>query len=55
MRYPIHVLVCWILIILLVSDDSQGKEELKNKNSDLEKNLHSVYVTSTGDVSALFL
>jgi len=35
----------------LISDDPQLKEELVNKNSTLGKNLHSVYVTSKGDVS----
>jgi hypothetical protein len=39
---------------LLFSDDPQLKEELKNKNSTLGKNLQSVYVTSEGDVSILY-
>lgn len=41
--------------MLLLSDNPQIKEELKNKNSVLEKNLQSVYVTSKGDVSTCSL
>lgn len=38
-------------IFTLISDDSQVKEELANKNSALEQNLQNVYVTSKGNVS----
>lgn len=41
-------------LIFIVLDDPQLKEELKNKNSTLGKNLQSVYVTSKGDVSIFF-
>lgn len=40
-----------IEISTLILDNPQVKEELANKNSTLEQNLESVYVTSKGDVS----
>jgi len=46
-----YVQGCRIEISKFVSDDLLGKEELANKNSNLEKNLQSVYVKSKGDVS----
>ncbi|CAI6368539.1 unnamed protein product [Macrosiphum euphorbiae] len=38
----------------LLKDDPQLKEELVNKNSTLGKNLHSVYVTSKGDLPNIY-
>lgn len=39
------------MLEIFISDDPQVKEELANKNSTLEQNLHNVYVTSKGNVS----
>ncbi|KAE9533150.1 hypothetical protein AGLY_009578 [Aphis glycines] len=38
----------------LLDNDPQLKEELKNKNSTLGKNLESVYVTSKGDLPDVY-
>uniref|UniRef100_A0A2S2PJM5 Protein NDUFAF4 n=1 Tax=Schizaphis graminum TaxID=13262 RepID=A0A2S2PJM5_SCHGA len=38
----------------LLENDPQLKEELKNKNSTLGKNLQSVYVTSKGDLPDIY-
>ncbi|XP_060842253.1 protein NDUFAF4 homolog [Rhopalosiphum padi] len=38
----------------LLENDPQLKEELKNKNSTLGKNLQSVYVTSEGDLPDVY-
>lgn len=39
-----------LFVFVLFLDDPQVLDEIKNRNSMLEKNLQSVYVTSKGDV-----